>query len=179
VDQDGRVTDRTSPSTDAEHGGVAPEADDVRHLDHACALATEAASTDGGPFGAIVVQGGQVVSTGTNRVTADHDPTAHAEVVALRAAGRALGTNDLTGCVLYASCQPCPMCQAAAWWARVDRVVYAATEDDAAAAGFDDAGFWAAMRGTGAAPTPTHHVPTAAALEPFEAWIANPDRVRY
>lgn len=152
---------------------------DRRFLDQACALATEAAATVGGPFGAVVVRAGLVVATGTNRVTADHDPTAHAEVSALRAAGRSLGTNDLTGCVLYASCQPCPMCQAAAWWARVDRVVYAATTADAAAAGFDDAGFAAAMRGAAPEPLPTVQVTTDAALHPFEAWAANPGRVEY
>lgn len=160
---------------------TAPNAEDEdrRFLEHACALATSAAVTDGGPFGAVVVRAGEVVATGTNRVTSDCDPTAHAEVTALRAAGRTLGTNDLTGCVLYASCRPCPMCQAAAWWARVDRVVYAATDADAAAAGFDDAGFWAAMRGTGPEPMRTERLVIPAALEPFEAWAANPDRVAY
>lgn len=173
------MTDRPAPTTDAHHGDDARADGDRRHLDQACALATEAASTDGGPFGAIVVRGDEVVATGTNRVTADHDPTAHAEVVALRTAGLVLGNNDLTGCVLYASCQPCPMCQAAAWWARVDRVVYAATEADAAAAGFDDAGFWAAMRGEGPAPASTVHLAVDSATEPFQAWAANPDRVPY
>lgn len=150
-----------------------------RFLDQACALAAEAAGTNGGPFGAVVVKDGRLVATGTNRVTADHDPTAHAEVTVLRAAGRALGTNDLSGCTLYASCQPCPMCQTAAWWARVDRVVYAATAADAASAGFDDAVFWAAMRGTGPAPLPNVHLDTAGRLVPFEVWAANPDRIDY
>lgn len=152
---------------------------DRHHLDQACALAAEAARTDGGPFGAVVLCDGEVVATGVNRVTADHDPTAHAEVIALRAAGRTLGTNDLTGCVLYASCRPCPMCLAAAWWARVDRVVHAATDADAAAAGFDDAEFWGAMRATSPAPIPSEHVPTDSAQIPFEVWRSNPNRVEY
>jgi len=161
LDQDGRVSN------------------DLEFLDRACAEASASAASDGGPFAAIVVKDGAVVASGTNRVTADHDPTAHAEVVALRAAGRVLGTNDLTGCVVYASCKPCPMCQAAAWWSRVDRVVYAATDVDAAAAGFDDADFWAAMRGEGSPPIPTEHLVIPSALVPFEAWAANPDRVGY
>ena len=165
--------------TEPPPGRATPTTDDATFLHQACALATEAAATNGGPFGAVVVRAGEVVTTGTNRVTADHDPTAHAEITALRAAGHALGTNDLTGCVLYASCQPCPMCQAAAWWARVERVVYAATAADAAVAGFDDAGFWAAMRATGPEPLPTVHLHSDAALDPFAAWQANPDRVAY
>ena len=165
----------TKPPVPAAHH---PD-EDRRFLEHACALATSAAATDGGPFGAVVVRSGEIVASGSNRVTADCDPTAHAEITALRAAGRALGTNDLTGCVLYASCRPCPMCQTAAWWARVDRVVYAATDGDAAAAGFDDAGFWSAMRGTGPEPIETVCVTTDVALDPFEAWAANPDRVEY
>jgi guanine deaminase len=152
---------------------------DLAHLEVACEIAAGSAAGDGGPFGAVVVRDGEVVATGTNRVTATHDPTAHAEIVALREAGIALGTHDLSGCVLYASCQPCPMCQVAAWWARVDRVVYAATDSDAAEAGFDDAGFWAAVRRAGPEPAPTVHLATDAALAPFEAWAENPDRVPY
>lgn len=93
---------------------------------------------DGGPFGAVVVRGGVVVGRGWNRVVADVDPTAHAEVNAVRDACRNLGTFQLDGCQLYTSCQPCPMCLAAAYWARVERIWYAATGRDAAAIGFDD-----------------------------------------
>lgn len=164
---------------DLQLDASADHAADVAHLVEACALAAASASGEGGPFGALVVRSGVVVATGTNRVTTDHDPSAHAEIVALRDAGRALGTNDLSGTVLYASCRPCPMCQTAAWWARVDRVVYAASPDDAAAAGFDDGAFWAAMRGAGPDPIPTVQVTVEAALEPFAAWAANPDRVQY
>lgn len=153
--------------------------DDVAFLTRACELAAASASGSGGPFGALVVRDGAAVATGTNRVTTDDDPTAHAEVVALRAAGRALGTHDLSGCVLYASCEPCPMCAAAAWWSRVDRVVFAASASDAADAGFDDGGFWAAMRGTGPEPVRTVQVAVDAAADPFLAWAANPDRVEY
>jgi len=94
----------------------------------------------GGPFGALVVgPDGQVVAEGCNRVTSANDPTAHAEVTAIRAACAALGTFLLDGCTLYTSCEPCPMCLAAAYWARVEAIVYGASREDAAAAGFDDA----------------------------------------
>src|SRR5690606_1587565 len=96
----------------------------------------------GGPFGALVVRAGEVLATGENRVLSSHDPTAHAEIVALRAAALRAGTHELRGATLYASCEPCPMCLAAAWWARVDRVIFAATREDAAAAGFDDAAIY-------------------------------------
>jgi guanine deaminase len=94
----------------------------------------------GGPFGAVIVgPGGRVVAEGCNRVTSANDPTAHAEITAIRAACAALGTFKLEGCTLYTSCEPCPMCLAAAYWARVDAIVYGASREDAAAAGFDDA----------------------------------------
>ena len=151
---------------------------DKAFLEHAVRLAVESATGGGGPFGAVLVgPGGEVVATGTNRVVPDGDATAHAEVVALRSAGRA----DLSGCVLYASCHPCPMCLVAAWWARVDRVAYAAEPEDAAAAGFDDRRFWDAMGGGAEAGTitPLVHVPVPSARDPFTAWLANPDRTPY
>ncbi|WP_367401607.1 nucleoside deaminase [Geoalkalibacter halelectricus] len=91
-----------------------------------------------GPFGAIIVHNGEVVGQGWNQVVANHDPTAHAEIVAIRDACRRMATHSLEGCTLYTSCEPCPMCLAAAYWARLERIVFAATRQDAAAAGFDD-----------------------------------------
>ncbi|WP_028566836.1 nucleoside deaminase [Salisaeta longa] len=93
----------------------------------------------GGPFAALVVRDDTIVGAGTNRVTTIQDPTAHAEVMAIRHACDTLDDFQLTGCTLYASCEPCPMCLGAIYWARLDRVVYASTRADAAAAGFDDA----------------------------------------
>jgi tRNA(Arg) A34 adenosine deaminase TadA len=93
---------------------------------------------DGGPFGAVIVRDNQIIATGWNKVTSTNDPTAHAEVTAIRAACAHVKNFVLSGCVLYTSCEPCPMCLAATYWARIDRVVYAATRQDAAAAGFDD-----------------------------------------
>ncbi|HVW97735.1 MAG TPA: nucleoside deaminase [Mucilaginibacter sp.] len=92
----------------------------------------------GGPFGAVVVKNGEVVASSANRVIPDNDPTAHAEVSAIRLACKALGTYNLSGCEIYTSCEPCPMCLGAIYWARIDKIYYANTKDDAAAIGFDD-----------------------------------------
>ena len=134
----------------------------------------------GGPFGAVVVQGGREVASGANRVLAANDPTAHAELEAIRAACAALGTYDLTGCDLYASCEPCPMCLAACNWARLARVFYAGTRDDAAAAGFDDSLFYSEL----ALPPAERRLPLIplareTARPAFEAWNARSDRRAY
>lgn len=105
----------------------------------AIALAIENVKNGGGPFGCVILRGGKVVGRGVNRVTATNDPTAHAEVVAIRAACQALGTFELRGCEVYTSCEPCPMCLGACFWARVDAIHFAGTRDQAAAAGFSDA----------------------------------------
>lgn len=93
----------------------------------------------GGPFGAVIVKDGEVIAQSANRVVPDNDPTAHAEVAAIRLACKALNSFDLSGCSIYASCEPCPMCLGAIYWARIDKVYYANTKLDAAAIGFDDA----------------------------------------
>lgn len=154
--------------------------DDELHLRRAIALASESATAGGGPFGAVVVKDGAVVAEGANRVVLDRDPTAHAEVCAIRAASEALGTHELSGCVVYASAEPCPMCAAALHWARVDRVVFAASRTDAAAAGFDDEELYREI----ALPPAARAVPARQALaaegrRPFEAWAKNGDRVPY
>ena len=101
-------------------------------------LASENIDRDGGPFGAVLVKDGEIIAEAANRVTPDHDPTAHAEVLAIRRGAEALGTHDLSGCELYASCEPCPMCMGAIYWARIPVVWYAADRRDAQQAGFDD-----------------------------------------
>lgn len=109
-------------------------------LQHAIALSQQHMQANaGGPFGAVIVRDDKLVAEGWNQVTSSADPTAHAEVVAIRQACKALNHFSLAGCVLYTSCEPCPMCLAAAYWARVDRIVFAAGRADAAAIGFDDA----------------------------------------
>lgn len=134
----------------------------------------------GGPFGAVVVVDGQVVGRGCNQVTSTNDPTAHAEVVAIREACRTLGRFDLRGAVLYASCEPCPMCLSSALWARVDRIVYANDRFQAAAIGFDDALIYEQV----AKPAdqriiPCEHRPNADALSVFDDWTAKADRIPY
>ena len=107
-------------------------------MQQAIELAIRNVEDGGGPFGAVIVKSGTVVATGVNRVTTQNDPTAHAEIVAIREACRQLDDFQLTGCEIYTSCEPCPMCLGAIYWARPDRVYYAATHRDAANAGFDD-----------------------------------------
>ncbi len=152
-----------------------------RFLADALRLAEDnARSGRGGPFGAVVVQGGRVIAEGVNLVTGAHDPTAHAEIVAIREACRRLGTFDLSGCEIYASCEPCPMCLGAVYWARLDRLVYAATREDAAAAGFDDALIYDEIPRAPADRTlPTRHRPHADGGRPFAAWAARADRQPY
>jgi len=95
-------------------------------------------SNEGGPFGAVVVKNGKIIAEGNNRVTSSNDPTAHAEVVAIRNACKALNTFQLDACIIYTSCEPCPMCLGAIYWARPDKMFYACTKEDAARIGFDD-----------------------------------------
>jgi len=142
------------------------------------ALASVAAG--GGPFGAVVVKDGTIVGVGSNRVVPDRDPTAHAEVQAIRAAARQLGTHLLAGCEIYTSCAPCPMCLAAIYWARIERIHYAASCADAAHAGFDDG--WISEQL--AMPSEARHIVSRAdgtdeGSAPFRAWREKTDRVRY
>ena len=102
-------------------------------------LASANVENGGGPFGAVIARGGEIIATGVNRVTANCDPTAHAEVSAIRAAAQKLGTFNLSGCEIYSSCEPCPMCLGAIYWARLDRLFYGNTKANAARIGFDDA----------------------------------------
>lgn len=154
---------------------------DRAHLEHAIRLATENVAAGGGPFGAVLVDAdGDVVSVGQNRVTRDNDPTAHAEVVALRAASRQRADFNLSGLTLYSSCEPCPMCLASSLWARVDRVVFAADRYDAADGGFDDLAFYdlfARDRDTWETPVVSQPLPDRG--EPFDAWKSNATRVDY
>ena len=116
---------------------------EASYLARAIALATDGMREGlGGPFGAVVVHQGRIIAEASNEVVASNDPTAHAEVLAIRRAASALATFSLRGTTLYASCEPCPMCLGAIFWSRVDAVVYAATRSDAARAGFDDEAFY-------------------------------------
>lgn len=143
-------------------------------------LAVENVRRDGGPFAALVVKDGIVIATGANQVTRSNDPTAHAEVVAIREACRVLGDFQLTGCDLYTSCEPCPMCLGAIFWARPSRVFFAATHGDAAAAGFDDTFIYQQIAVTHAERSiPMIHVADQRATRPFEEWAGKPDKMEY
>ena len=134
----------------------------------------------GGPFAAVIVKDGRIVATGTNCVTSANDPTAHAEVTAIREACRVLGTFQLTGCEIYASCEPCPMCLGAIYWARPARVFFAASASDAAAAGFDDSRIYSEFqRPAGDRQIPLQMMRHEAALERFRAWERKSDRIPY
>ncbi|OQW54757.1 nucleoside deaminase [Candidatus Raskinella chloraquaticus] len=134
----------------------------------------------GGPFGALVVREGKVLAEGWNEVTSSNDPTAHAEVRAIRKACEAVSSFQLQGATLYSSCEPCPMCLAAAYWARVGRIVFAADRVDAAKVGFDDAYLYDEIpKPVAARALPTLHLPLQEAVDVFAAWHAKPDRVDY
>ena len=150
-------------------------------MKQAIALATEnVVSGRGGPFGAVVVRGGKVIATGVNLVTAINDPTAHAEVTAIRAACKALGTFQLTGCEVYTSCEPCPMCLAAIYWARCEGIFYGNSAADAADAGFDDSFLYAEMKkGIAERTMPMNRLLGDEAMESFEAWKKQAGRIDY
>jgi guanine deaminase len=158
-----------------------PSSPNPEFLRRAIALATENVQQGrGGPFGAVVVRDGKIIGEGANSVTATNDPTAHAEVNAIRAAARALGTFDLSGCELYTSCEPCPMCLAATYWARISAICYGANAADAAKAGFDDAFLYNEMRKDHAARAlPSRQLLPDEAWASFKAWIDSPNKIEY
>jgi guanine deaminase len=151
----------------------------TQYLEQAVALATRNVEDGGGPFGAVVVTKDGRVHEGVNRVTRDNDPTAHAEVVAIRTAAAAVRNFDLRGAVLYASCEPCPLCLASALWARIDRVFFAADRYGAASAGFDDAIFYDYFSGTRPDLLPVSRGEVPASDAPFRAWGAHKNRKDY
>src|SRR5258707_2015879 len=134
----------------------------------------------GGPFGALVAKDGQIISTGTNQVTVTLDPTAHAEIVAIRKACQAMGNFELTGCEIYCSCEPCPMCLGAIYWSRPAQIFFAAPGSAAADAGFDDS----FIKGQICLPYQKQRLAISQldhdqALAPFQAWKAKPDKIAY
>jgi len=154
---------------------------DAHWLGRAIALAEQSVAAGGGPFGAVVVRAGECVAEARNSVVQSCDASAHAEINALRAAGSILGRPHLHDCVLYASCEPCPMCLAACLWAHVPRIVFAAGHDEASRAGFDDTPIAMALYGQ---PRPQacerlEQIPHPRAAAPFAAWLALADRRRY
>jgi guanine deaminase len=150
-------------------------------MQRAIALATEnVTSGAGGPFGAVVVRGDEIIATGVNCVTAHNDPTAHAEVTAIRAACAALNNFRLTDCVIYSSCEPCPMCLSAIYWSRCSAIFYGNTAADAAAIGFDDAFLYGEMRKPLAERSiPVFQLLPHQAIASFDAWRNSTERIDY
>jgi tRNA(Arg) A34 adenosine deaminase TadA len=155
--------------------------DDDLFLARAVELArTGSARGDGGPFGAVIVREGKILAEAWNRVVVGHDPTAHAEIAAIRAACAAIGSFHLPGAVLYASSEPCPMCLAAAYWARIARIVFANSRAEAAAIGFcDDDLYDELARACGKRRIVMEHRPLPGALEPMRTWVSDPGRTPY
>jgi len=153
----------------------------LRFLRRALDLALEnARSGNGGPFGAVIAADGKIIAEGVNHVTRETDPTAHAEISAIRAACRKLGRFSLQGCTLYSSCEPCPMCLSAIYWARLDGLYFAADRSDAARAGFDDSFLYEQIPlDVQARALPTKRLLAEAGGEAFAAWLKRPDRVPY
>jgi guanine deaminase len=153
---------------------------DTEWLIAAVDLACQNVADGGGPFAAFIVQDGVELGRGVNRVTRDNDPTAHAEVCAIRAACARKGDFRLVGATLFTSCEPCPLCLSASLWARVDRVLYAADRHDAARGGFDDLEFYELFaRARSEWSTSVAGVVVPAATSPFDAWLASTERVAY
>jgi guanine deaminase len=149
-------------------------------LRQAIEVAVENVRRGGGPFGALVVKDGIVIATGANQVTRSNDPTAHAEIVAIREACRVLGDFQLAGCDVYTSCEPCPMCLGAIYWARPARVFFAASHDDAAAAGFDDSFIYSQIQLPHAERSiPMIRIIDEQATRPFEEWTNKPNKTEY
>jgi len=151
------------------------------HMKQAIDLALSNVNTNnGGPFGAVVVKDGKIIGKGANQVTVSNDPTAHAEIVAIREAARNIGSFELQDCEIYTSCEPCPMCLGAIYWARIGKLYYAATKDDAAKADFDDSFIYKEF----SLPKDQRSIPSMQlmrddAVKVFEAWNENDEKITY
>lgn len=143
-------------------------------------LSEENVKNGGGPFGAVIARKGCIIATGVNRVTSDCDPTSHAEINAIRAAAKKLGTFDLNGYEIYTSCEPCPMCLGAIYWARINRIYYGNNKHDAAKIGFDDAFIYKEMElNPSDRQLKSHVLLPQEAIKAFEAWEAKNDKIKY
>lgn len=159
---------------------TAPTTEQQDYMHKAISLATSNVDNNGGPFGAVIVRDGKIIATGVNRVTANNDPTAHAEVMAIREACRLLGTFSLEGCTIYSSCEPCPMCLSAIYWAGISELYYGNTKADAAAIGFDDNFIYEEL----AKPYSERSLKCAQmmrddARQTFRKWDAKSDKIEY
>lgn len=153
---------------------------DALFIRRAIELSLESVKRGGGPFGAVITKNGEIISESSNQVTVLNDPTAHAEIGAIREAARKLNNFDLSGCEIYASCEPCPMCLGAIYWARIDRVFFANTRADAENIGFDDSFIYEEIsRPLKERSIEFRQLLREEALEAFRAWEASEDKVEY
>ncbi|MFP3859560.1 MAG: nucleoside deaminase [Bacteroidales bacterium] len=153
---------------------------DEKFLQEAIELSKDNQDNGGGPFGAVIVKNGEVIARSGNTVTKDNDPTAHAEINAIRKASEKLQDFELKGCVLYSSCEPCPMCLGAIYWARLDRLCFAATREDAKDAGFDDSFIYKEIQlHYDRRNIPTEQAMRDVAIEAFEKWKNLDNKVEY
>jgi guanine deaminase len=154
--------------------------DDRTIIQRAIEIAGEGIKNGGGPFGAVIVRDGKIIAESGNRVVLDSDPTAHAEIAAIRKAANVLNSHDLNGCILYCSCEPCPMCLGAIYWAGISRVVYASDRNDAADAGFSDRDIYEEiMLDPDQRRIPFNRVNNTEAGEVFRKWQLYEDRTSY
>lgn len=149
-------------------------------MQRAIHLAQQSVENGGGPFGAVIVKDGKIIAEGNNTVTLDNDPTAHAEVSTIRKACKNLGTFDLSGCIIYSSCEPCPMCLSAIYWAHVDKIYYGCNKDDAKEIGFDDSFIYQQI----ALKPINRNIPAkellrGEALSAFRMWREKGDKIEY
>jgi len=149
-------------------------------MTRAIQLSIENVGSGGGPFGAVIVKEGRIIAEGRNQVTSSHDPTAHAEMLAIRSASAKLGAFELQGCEIYSSCEPCPMCLGAIYWARLSRIYFAGSAADASKSGFDDSLIYSEIAKPAAQRTiPMIQMMREEALTAFRAWEQTPDKIVY
>ena len=149
-------------------------------MKRAIELSIESVNKGGGPFGCIIVKDGKIVSEGLNKVTSTNDPTAHGEIVAIREACKKINNFSLSGCELYSTCEPCPMCLSAIYWARIDKIYYANTRKDAQKIDFDDSLIYSEFKKSIAErKIPMIQMMRADALKAFEMWNKKKDKIKY
>jgi tRNA(Arg) A34 adenosine deaminase TadA len=153
---------------------------DAKFMDLAASLSSENIDNGGGPFGAVIVKDGEIIATGVNSVTRNNDPTAHAEVSAVRAACQKLGSFQLQGCIVYSSCEPCPMCLSALYWAGVKKIYFGNTKDDADAIDFSDKFIYEEIdKAPRYRSIPGIRVDKTQTIKAFEKWAAKEDKIKY
>ena len=151
-----------------------------KFMQRAIELSIESVNKSGGPFGSVIVKGDKIIAEGSNKVTSTNDPTAHGEIVAIRDACKKLNTFNLSGCELYSSCEPCPMCLSAIYWSRIDKIYYANTRDDARKIDFDDSLIYSELqKNLKKRKIPMVQIMRDEALKAFELWDKKADKVKY